>query len=47
MMRDQHKRVIQAVMSGRYDEAPDGADAAEAASAEEEDIDSVVASYII
>ena len=47
MMRDQHKRVIQAVMSGRYDEAPAGADAAGAASAEEEDIDSVVASYII
>lgn len=40
MMRDQHKKVIQAVMSGRYDE-PD------AAAAAEEDIDSVVASYII
>ena len=41
MMRDQHKRVIQAVMSGRYDEPEAGQ------SAPEDDIDSVVAAYII
>lgn len=47
MMRDQHKRLIQAVMSGRYDEAPSGSVAASPESPEQEDIDTVVAAYII
>jgi hypothetical protein len=45
MMRDQHKRVIQAVMSGHYDEP--AAEPVAAASAAVQDIDSVVAAYII
>ncbi len=47
MMREQHKRLIQAVMSGSYDEAPSGEAAPDADQAGQEDIDSVVAAYII
>lgn len=48
MMRDQHKRIIQAVMAGKYDEPEEGATVAPAPSAPlEEDIDALVAAYIV
>lgn len=43
LMREQHKKIIQAVMSCQYDELEDN----EPCPTQEEDIDSLVAGYIV